>query len=247
MDKDSERRDQLLLRMYTQMFDEIKTQFQVTWQSVTVLASAFALFALAERNVIPFDYAAGLVILIAAWLAAHTYNACYWYNRNLAIIANIEKQFLRQSDLKDIHYYFAKHREPGRMIMHLRIQWCFAVGVGLTVLFFHFTARVASGFGAPWRNFEPVRALPYIIAIVVISIVAWIRRLSHRKYTEFLDRSPGREVHVNGIAYGPGHPAADCTPRGSQGNDSLRVASNHPTSPNSSNSPAGTCNPPSED
>jgi hypothetical protein len=37
-----------------------------------------------------------------------TSSRSYWYNRNLVIIANIERQFLGR---KEIHYYFGKHRK----------------------------------------------------------------------------------------------------------------------------------------
>src|SRR3546814_2866580 len=43
---------------------------------------------------ISLDVAASLIILLCAWLYAHMLDAAYWYNRNLVIIANIERQFL---------------------------------------------------------------------------------------------------------------------------------------------------------
>src|SRR3546814_12158683 len=90
----------------------------------------------------PLDVAASLIILLCAWLYAHMLDAAYWYNRNLVIIANIERQFLLNSDLQDIQYYFGAHRsKKNRMISHLKIQSALGVAVGGLVIFFHFRSE----------------------------------------------------------------------------------------------------------
>jgi hypothetical protein len=101
-------RQEFLLKMYDQLFNDINRHILVVWQSVGVLLSAFAVFALAEKGILPVDYGVTLMMLLVGWLFAHLADASYWYNRNNAMIANIEKQFLLPSDLRDIHYYFAK-------------------------------------------------------------------------------------------------------------------------------------------
>ena len=115
-------REKFLLHMYDQMLNDINRHIIVVWQSISVLVGAFAIFALAEKQVISVDVASALLILIAGWSLAHHLDASYWYNRNLAIIANIEKQFLSSGDLSEIHYYFGSHRPNNKMITHLRIQ-----------------------------------------------------------------------------------------------------------------------------
>ena len=55
-------------------------------------------------------------------MAANLIDSSYWYNRNLVIIANIERQFLELKDLKEIHYYFGAHRPKNKMITHLKVQ-----------------------------------------------------------------------------------------------------------------------------
>src|SRR3546814_19062441 len=103
-------RHTFLLEMYRQMFADINRHMTVVWQSVSVVVGAFAVFALVEKQIMPLDVAASLIILLCAWLYAHMLDAAYWYNRNLVIIANIERQFLLNSDLQDIQYYFGAHR-----------------------------------------------------------------------------------------------------------------------------------------
>lgn len=200
-----DRRDQLLLKMYDQMFSDINRHILVVWQSVGVLVGAFAIFALTEKRIITIDVATALVVLLAAWLVAHLYDAAYWYNRNLTIIANIERQFLVKDDLKLVHYYFGKHRPNNPMLTHLKIQYALAVGLVAIVLGWHFLAQVVPGFGAPWATFDPLRAVPYATTIAAVGYLARLRRQRNKSYTEFVTNSPGMNVDVAGIQYGVGH------------------------------------------
>lgn len=220
-----DRRDEMLLRMYGQMFDDIKTQTQVVWQSVTVLAGAFALLSLVEKNIMPLDIAVSLIMVLCGWFAAHTINAGYWYNRNLVIIANIERQFLEKTDLNEIHYYFGKHRESGKLETHLRIQLRFAVLIAAVLVLYHgleraypelsqwLEARKAAsvlivGPPAPPPPFPLTAVLPYAVLVGVIWWCVSVWRHRRQSYEEFLKNSPGKSIATDGIDYGVGHPAA---------------------------------------
>jgi hypothetical protein len=112
----------------------------------------------------------------AAWLIAHLYDASNWYNRNLAIIANIERQFLKASDLRDIQYYFGKHREKSTTLTHLMIQYALALGIAGLSLFYHFALRVLPGIHQPLKNFEFTRSLPYLVVVLAVGFLvsgAW--------------------------------------------------------------------------
>jgi hypothetical protein len=199
-------RERLLLHMYDQMFNDINRHIMVVWQSVGVLIGAFAIFALAEKGLLSFDLASSLILLVAGWQIAHLYDAGYWYNRNLAIIANIEKQFLRESDLREIHYYFGSHRPDNRMMTHLRIQYALGVGVGLIVLGFHFFTRVWPGIGGSWSTFQPQRLLPYLVALLILVYLIRLRNQRNRSYGEFVTNSPGiSPPDTKDIIYGEGH------------------------------------------
>ncbi len=191
--------------MYKQMMADINRHIMVVWQSVGVLVGALALFSLVEKNVISLDIAASLIVLLCGWLTAHLLDASYWYNRNLVIVANIERQFLREIDLKEIHYYFGKHRVKNRMITHLRIQMALGVGLSAFVVLIHFLERVAPGLSAPMANLDLKRSLPYAMLICVL-IYAWrVNRHRDRSYDEFVEHSPGKLVDTRGIAYRHGH------------------------------------------
>jgi hypothetical protein len=90
-------RSDFLIAMYNQMMNDINRHIVVVWQSVGVLGRIRSLVA-CRKNVISLDVAATLIIIIAIWVVAHVYDAAYWYNRNLCIVANIERQFLTKKD-----------------------------------------------------------------------------------------------------------------------------------------------------
>lgn len=198
-------RQELLLKMYDQLFNDINRHIVVIWQSISVLVGAFAIFALVEKNIISIDLASAIIVLLAAWLLSHLYDSAYWYNRNLTMIANIERQFLLKEDLKHIHYYFGKHRPVNSMLTHLKIQ--FALGLGLCglVLLYHFVERVVPGFGGSSEDIDPARALPYIVVFASSFFLKWIRKNRRDSYQEFLENSPGIEVDTKGLNYGVGH------------------------------------------
>lgn len=200
-----ENRDEFLLEVYRQMFNDINRHLSLVWQAVGVLVGALALFALAEKGVISVDIAAALIIGLCGWLAAHVLDSGYWYNRNLAIIANIERQFLLQTDLKDIHYYFGEHRAGNPLMKQLHIQMALGVLLTVIVIIFHLSERVLPGLSSPISHFDPMRALPYLVAGMLSVYLYWFAGNRNASYDEFLKHSPGISVDVSGITYGAGH------------------------------------------
>jgi hypothetical protein len=187
------RRDTFLLAMYAQMWGNINRHILVIWQSVAALLGAFAVFALIEKNVIPFDLACALLVLICAWVGAHVIDANYWFARNLLIIGNIERQFLSANDTRLIHPYFAEDHKP-RALDHLTVQAWFAGGVFLLIAGWHFCTRVVPGFSARWSGFEFMRTLPYIVALVTTVLMSVFLLKRKKAYTKLLRKSPGAPV-----------------------------------------------------
>ncbi len=131
-------RQEFLFRMYDQMFNDINRHINIIWQPITVLVGSSGLLTIGVKAIIPIDIAISLIIILVGWLIANIYDSAYWYNRNLVIIANIERQFLRREDLKQIHYYFGEHRKKNSMLTHMRIQWCLGIFIGLVIILYHF-------------------------------------------------------------------------------------------------------------
>ena len=201
----NDRRDEFLVEMYKQMFNDINRHIMVVWQSVGVLVGSFAIFALVEKKVLSIDLATTIIILLCAWLLGHLLDAAYWYNRNLAIIANIERQFLKEPDLRVIHYYFGKHRPDNKMITHLRIQEALGLGLGALVLLYHFLTRITPGFFVSLSNFDPIRVLPYGTIIAALLYLRYLKNDRKLAYQEFLENSPGIDISTKDIRYGTGH------------------------------------------
>ena len=198
-------REELLLKMYDQMFSDINRHIIVVWQSIGVVVGAFAVMALVEKNVVPLDIACTIFLLLCSWLLAHLFDAAYWYNRNLVIIANIERQFLKTDDLRDIHYYFGSHRPKNKMIAHLRIQFALGVGLASIVLIYHFFERVYTGLSCPISHFEWMRSLPYVLLVLSLIYLCYFKYDCDKKYEEFLKNSPGISIDATGISFGVGH------------------------------------------
>jgi hypothetical protein len=201
----SERRDELLLKMYDQLFNDINRHIIVIWQSISVVVGAFAIFALVEKKIITIDIATSVILLLVTWLIAHLYDASYWYNRNLTMIANIERQFLKKEDLKEIHYYFGKHRPNNKMLTHLKIQFALGFGLGAIVLLYHLMTKVIPNWTFNISCFDPILSLPYIILFASIIYLCFLKYNRKESYAEFLMNSPGKEIDTTGIQYGIGH------------------------------------------
>jgi hypothetical protein len=185
-------RQQLLFKMYDQMFNDINRHILVIWQSIGVIVGSFAIFSLVEKRTISIDVAVLMVSVLCGWMLAQLYDASYWYNRNLVIIANIERQFLNESDLRNIHSYFGEHRS-NKMIFHLRIQRGLALWLLAIVVAFHFWTRVYPGLAEPYRNFDPPRAIPYLVLMLMIPWLNYVRNARAKAYAEFVKGSPGKE------------------------------------------------------
>lgn len=198
-------REELLLKMYDQLFNDINRHIMVVWQSVGVLVGAFAIFALVEKNVVPIDIAASIVLLLCAWLIAHLLDASYWYNRNLVMIANIERQFLSRNDLKEIHYYFGAHRPKNKMIEHLKLQFALGIGLGGIVLFYHLFEVVVPAVECNGVGLKIINFVPYFLVFVSAWYLMNLKRKLVRKYEEFLRNSPGKDIDASDVSFGVGH------------------------------------------
>ena len=196
-------RKEFLMKIYDQMYNDINRHILVTWQSFGVVVGAFAVFALVEKEVIEMSIASSIVVALCGWLIAHLLDSGYWYNRNLVIIANIERLFLLQSDLKNVHYYFGAHRPNNKMIRHLKIQVVFGVSLaGLSL-----AAQILSEHSLLSEGLPKVALflMPFVVAIIAFIFILCLSKRIDESYTEFLQNSPGTDVDITGIKYGVGH------------------------------------------
>lgn len=194
MKSEKDRKD-FLINMYNQLWNSINVHLTVVWQSIGVLVGTFALLAFAEKNVINLDFASLLIILICGWLLAHLIDASYWYNRNLAIITNIEKEFLNKNDVEKIHHYFEEHRPKNKMIYRFKIQFILGIVIWLLILLYHFFKRILPDISFSIKDFEIQLSMPYMASIILILLLYLFHTKRKKHYLLFLNRSPGVDVN----------------------------------------------------
>ena len=190
-----EDRSDFLLEMYRQTSTHLGRHVTGVWQCVGVVGAAFAVFAL-EKDKTLSDFACALVILLNAWLAATTLDASNWFNRNLTIIANIERLYLSPADTVLVHPFFGSHRRPGKLAEHFRIQLLLSAAVTLLVLVYHFYERVKPGLGLPLSMFDPPRCLPYLVAAVCAVACGLLNRTFTRKDSDLQRKAPGYQAPI---------------------------------------------------
>ncbi|MFQ5817445.1 MAG: hypothetical protein ACE5H2_05755 [Terriglobia bacterium] len=194
-------RKTFLLEMYNQMFADINRHIMVVWQSIGVIGGAIALLALAEKKLLPVDYAVAFIVAVCFWSINTIIDSAYWYNRNLVIIANIERQFLGTDDIKEIQFYFAKHRAP-RMIKHLFIQFVLVLSILSIFFVYHLFSSVAPGIAQNALSMEAF--LPWLVAVLLAAYSVHLWRDRKEPYKNFLRYSPGKDVKSD-ISSVPGH------------------------------------------
>lgn len=188
-----DKRSEFLLETYRQTSTHMGRHISGVWQCVGVVGAALIVFA-QDKDKPLNDYGCALIVLLCGWLAATTLDASNWFNRNLAIITNVERLFLTSADLKLVHPFFGAHRPKGRLAKHFHIQMLLSGAVFLLVLVYHFLERVQPGFSLPWSNFQFSRALPYLLAPIVVVALIRLQRHYRRKDEEFQRAAPGISI-----------------------------------------------------
>jgi hypothetical protein len=185
-----DKRSEFLLEVYRQTSAHLGRHVSGVWQCVGVVGGAVAVFAL-DKDKDFNDYACALVIVLSGWLISTTLDASAWFNRNIAIIGNVERLFFEHADSRLVHHFFLKHRDPGSFAGHFKIQLALAVVVALLVLVYHFENRVAAGMHLPLSSVDFSRTLPWVAAVAVAMISGVHAYKAKKKDKEFQEQSPG--------------------------------------------------------
>jgi hypothetical protein len=193
MEDIEKRRYDFLLKLYDQLWNSINARLSLIWESIGILVSAFAIFALTEKNIISLSIASAIMVVLSAWYIAHNIDMSYWYNRNLAMIANIERQFLFVEDAKLIYWYFISHVKKNKMVTYLQIQTMLGFGISLIVLLLHIIQNVFPIIRCE-KPFTYEILLPYILLAIAIWLLIRFRNKRNKEYDDFLKLSPGKDI-----------------------------------------------------
>ncbi|HVY53953.1 MAG TPA: hypothetical protein VHA13_05480 [Gammaproteobacteria bacterium] len=201
-------RKEFLLHLFDKAWDDIGSTIKVIWQSIVILLGAIATIIFTKAKVIPITTTYTIAIIAIVWMLAHIENAAYWFNRNLAIIANIERQFLNEDDSENIHFYFTAHR-PAKMAPHFQLQYWFLITIAICLISYYSKVKLPPFFkhfsSSSYCNyiFSSID-FPYLTAILGTICLYYFRNKNINKYNEFKKLSPGKEINKK-IAYKHGH------------------------------------------
>jgi len=197
------KRPEFLIAMYNQLMGDINRHIVVVWQMVGVMTASVAALVFAQKNGVPASYAFILITIVSAWALEHIFDSNFWYNRNLVMITNIERVFLRERDLAYIHPYFAEHRKQHSFLAHLRIQRDYSyVVVAVSLVYFTLVDVLPSldGSSSPdWR-----KIVAYAFAAGFAARAWYLTRKYDAKYRDYLKISPGIAISHN-IDFGTTH------------------------------------------
>ena len=189
-----EDRKKLLLELYNQLWNSINVRLNLIWESIGIIVGAFAVYALTEKNIIGLDYATTLIVLLAFWFLLHIVDMTFWYNRNLVMIANIEKQFLNVEDAKLLYPYFLFHRKGNPPVSYLAIQAVLGLGIAAIVLVLHFLQVILPRLCSRPITLTLSATLPYAMLVVAIVVLAFWKQKRDSDYANLVHRSPGKDL-----------------------------------------------------
>lgn len=195
MTPEEEARKQFLMNMYNQVWNNMNRHINLIWQPVTVIFTVFGSIIAVESQKVDLSIifiVIFLAFLVVGWFLAHVYDSAYWYNRNLVIVTNIEKEFLVEKDAKEIHYFFTRpHPIENKMITHFKIQYALGIGLSAVIFVYFITKLTQNNFGIVNISIS-LPYLPYVGLLIAAIYVSYIRWTRNTAYTDLVTKSPGK-------------------------------------------------------
>ncbi len=192
MTPEEEARQKFLMSMYDQMWNNMNRHINIIWQPVTVIFTIIGSILVAETqnlNVSIIFVIIFLAFLVIGWFLAHVYDSSNWYNRNLVIATNIEKQFLFDSDGKEIHPFFKfPQHAKNKMITHFTIQYHLGIGLALAISLYWIAKIIQNKLGL----FNISIYIPLVGVIIAAYYVYKIKEGRDQAYENLVKSSPGK-------------------------------------------------------
>lgn len=177
---------EFLISMYGQMFNNINRHILIIWQTLGVVVGAFALLGLTKSSLLPLDFSVSLIVLLCGWLFSHCEDASAWYNRNHAIICEIENQFLTNGELGRIKNLFGNPRQDNKMVRHFRLQKMLGLGIMITVIMYHLTVELVPALKVGITTTSIPNWLPYLALVFSLYYPATIKKSADTKYQKLI-------------------------------------------------------------
>ena len=181
------------------LYDSINTHYKFSWEIAILFISSLAVFINHQCGKEELtDYITTICLSIAMWAIAHIYESNFWYRRNIAIISNIERQFLYKEDSKEILHFFNKSSKKYSVIDSLKINLVLVIFISVILLIYHISYRLI-----PFCNNSTGEHncsclsifLPYLSLIVLYCYLVQPTKTKREKdYDDFIMNSPGINI-----------------------------------------------------
>jgi hypothetical protein len=186
-------RQQFLINMYNQMWNNTTRHITLIWQPITVIFTIIGSILAAELQNLNFFIVYILIFfayLVIGWFLAHVYDSSGWVNRNLVIISNIEKQFLIAKDAKEIHPYFNTDPKKREMIEHFKIQFFLGLALGFAVTVYYVGKIIQTGICYSNNAYIPATGVLPVIGLVIAAIYVYsVRQSCEKSYTYLIEQN----------------------------------------------------------
>jgi hypothetical protein len=186
------RRDDFLLEMYKECSGHLDRHVSSVWECFAVLVVA-ATAVTVDHGDLVFDYAIAFAIVVCIWFGASNIDASSWFNRNITIIANIERLFLDRGDAKLVHRHFLRPLRRPKMVRYFKVHFALAMVLAVGLLLMHLQLRL-SPLGFEIKVTEAARLLPAAVFIVGLLTLVWIDCAWKSGQTEDNIACPGMDI-----------------------------------------------------
>lgn len=180
-------RNDFLINMYNQAFNNINRHIILVWQTISILVGAFLSLFFTEKYNISIWLTSLLLIVYMVWMIAHLIDGNHWFQRNLHIITNIEKNFLTKDDINLIHNYFSKNIKSNKMIESFKIQIILASVIWILMLMYLY-------YKATLTLSLCLFFIYFLISVILVILLRIYYKSNCKKIEKLINDSPGKEL-----------------------------------------------------
>jgi len=184
-------REDFLIEMYRSFWENVTRSERNMWQMISFyIAIITAIFIAMKGEHLDIFGGSLILILFSYWTIYITLTAHLWICRNMGLISNIEKEFLKKNDYGKIFPTSFKRK----LTLFRHPLAYFYICEGLILL----TALIAAGNGV--IQVGKVECMTWKCIIIILSwilgfLIAIIQLKHHlRKHKEFIEEAPGKEL-----------------------------------------------------
>jgi len=185
---DKQAKREFLINIYNQAFNNINRHITIVWQSVSILVASFVSIVFTEKYEVSIYLSYMILSFYITWMMAHLYDSNHWYTRNIHIVTNIERYFLKKKDKKNLHFFFTKHLKPRHVADTFQIQIYFARAIWVVSYFYvNYKASLKADI-----NFFFISTLLTFFCYFLVHLQ---RKKNEQNIKELIEKSPGKTIN----------------------------------------------------